>query len=120
MNRDDLLRFARAGAEARLLELQREIDAIYQRFPDLRSRRSVEPRNPYTAGVKSAVAGVRGAVEGAVTRRRRGRLSAAGRRRISEAQIARWARQKEKKGTVESHRNKSRSTPKARGSRKKR
>jgi hypothetical protein len=74
------------------VSLQHEIDVIYQRFPDLRSGRPAQARNPYTAGVRSAVAGVRGAVEGAV--RRRHSLSPEARRRISEAQKARWAKQK--------------------------
>ena len=92
MDNAELFRLARVGAEVRLASLQREIDVIYQRFPDLRPGRAVPARNPYTAGVRSAVAGVKGAVEGAV--RRRSSLSPEGRKRISEAQKARWARHK--------------------------
>lgn len=86
----------KADAEARLVRLQREIDVIYQRFPDLRPDRPARAQNPYTAGVRSAVAGVRAAVEGAVTRRRS--LSPEARKRISEAQKRRGARQKGKSG----------------------
>ena len=92
MDKAELFRLARVGAEARLVSLQREIDVIYQRFPDLRRARPEQSQNPYTAGVRSAVAGVRGAVEGAVTRRRS--LSPEARKRISEAQKRRWVNEK--------------------------
>jgi hypothetical protein len=95
MNRAEFLRFARVGAEERLANIQRELEAIYQRFPELRSARSAQTRNPYTAGVRSAVSGVRGAVERAVTRRR-ARLSPEARRRIAEAQRKRWAAYRQK------------------------
>ncbi len=90
MDRAEFLRFARVGAAERLANIQRELEAIYQRFPELRSTRAAQTRNPYTAGVRSAVSGVRAAVEGAVTRRR-ARLSPEARRRIAEAQQKRWA-----------------------------
>ena len=92
MDKAELFRLARIGAEARLVSLQREIDVIYQRFPDLRSARPAQAQNPYTAGVRSAVAGVREAVQGAVTRRRS--LSPEARKRISDAQKRRWANHK--------------------------
>lgn len=78
------------------MRLQREIEVIYQRFPELRPERPARAQNPYTAGVRSAVAGVRAAVEGAVTRRRS--LSPEGRKRVSEAQKRRWAKQTGKSG----------------------
>jgi hypothetical protein len=62
--------------------------AIYKTFPDL--RRSRPATNPYTAGVRGAVSGVRQAVEGAVPRRRF-KMSRASRKRIAEAQRKRWA-----------------------------
>jgi hypothetical protein len=86
MTREEVRRWARIGAEARLEALQREIAAIYQVFPDLRSGRSAP--NPYTAGVREAV-------QGAVTRRRP-RLSLQARKRIAEAQRKRWAELKAK------------------------
>jgi hypothetical protein len=82
MKRAELRHLARIGAEARLEALQREISAIYSMFPDLRARRSAP--NPASEGVRQAL-------QGAVTRRRP-QLSAAARRRISEAQKARWAK----------------------------
>jgi hypothetical protein len=82
MTREEVRRWARIGAEARLDALEREIAAIYQVFPDLRAGRSVA--NPYTAGVRAAV-------KGAVTRRRRPRLSLEARKHIAEAQRKRWA-----------------------------
>jgi hypothetical protein len=90
MNRAELLRLARIGAESRLAELQREIASLHQAFPDLRQRRSTAAPNPYTAGVRSAVAGVREALKGAVTRRRP-KMSRQARMRIAEAQRKRWA-----------------------------
>lgn len=36
LEQDELLRFARAGAEARLRELEREMESILTSFPDLR------------------------------------------------------------------------------------
>jgi hypothetical protein len=90
MTQAELRRLARIGAEARLEALEREIASIHQAFPDLRQRHSTAAPNQYTAEVRSAVAGVRGAVEGAVTRRRP-RLSPQARKRIGEAQRKRWA-----------------------------
>ena len=90
MERSELLRFARVGAEARLEALQREIASIHQAFPDLRQRRSTAAPNPHTGGVRSAVEGVGEALEGAVTRRRP-KMSVQARKRIAEAQRKRWA-----------------------------
>jgi len=92
MTREEVRRWARIGAEARLAALEREIVAIYQVFPDLRAGRSAP--NPYTAGVRKAV-------EGAVTRRRRPRLSLQARKRIAEAQRKRWAELKAKQSKEE-------------------
>ena len=79
----DLRRFALAGAEKRLEELNAEAEQIFRMFPQLRGgRRRAAPR---TTGASN---------EGASTGRRRRRISAEGRRRISEAQKARWARQR--------------------------
>jgi hypothetical protein len=87
MDRAELLRFARVGAQARLEALQREIAAIYAVFPELRSGGSAP--NPFSEGVRQAV-------EGAVTRRRRPRLSPQARKRIADAQRKRWAELKAK------------------------
>jgi hypothetical protein len=90
MTRAELHRLARVGAEARLETLQREIASLLQAFPDLRQRLSTAA-NPYMSAVRSAVAGVREAVEGAVTRRRP-KMSAQARKRIAAAQRKRWAK----------------------------
>ena len=83
MERSELRRLARVGAEARLEALQREIASIHQAFPDLRQRRSTAAPSPYTGGVRKAS-------EGAVTRRRP-KMSPQARKRIAEAQRKRWA-----------------------------
>src|SRR6476620_6187692 len=90
MTRAELRRLARLGAEARLEALQREIASIHQAFRNLRQRRSTAAANPHTVGAWNAVAGVREALEGAVTRRRP-KMSPQGRQRIAQAQRKRWA-----------------------------
>jgi hypothetical protein len=40
LNRQQLLRLARSGAQARIDELNREIQEIMRAFPDLRARRA--------------------------------------------------------------------------------
>src|SRR5688500_13400867 len=97
MTQQELRRLARIRAEARLSALQQEMASIYKTFPDL--RRSRAATNPYTAGVRGAVAGVREAVEGAVTRRRRPKMSPQARKSIAEAQRKRWAEWRKKKST---------------------
>ena len=85
--------WALKGAEQRLLEISEEAAAIYRAFPELRDRgvgtsggRRLGPRR------KDAEAS---ATSTAPTRRRRKRtMSAEARKRISEAQKARWAKQK--------------------------
>jgi hypothetical protein len=112
MTREELRRLARIGAQARLEALQREISAIYAVFPDLRTGRSAP--NPFTEGVRQAV-------QGAVTRRRRPRLSPEARKRIAEAQRQRWAELKAKQAkAVASDATQFASKAKARGSAKKR
>lgn len=83
MDRAELLRLARVGAEARVADLQKELAKVFQQFPDLRRR--------------AASASVRGRRTSAGPRRRRPRLSAAARKRISDAQKARWAKQRAEK-----------------------
>jgi hypothetical protein len=88
MDRAELVRLARVGAEARLEALQGEISAIYATFPDLRRGRS-KP-TPLTRGSKPTV-------QGAVTRSRRRKMSREARKRIAEAQRKRWAEWKAKR-----------------------
>jgi hypothetical protein len=73
-----MLELARKGAAHRLQELKVEIAQLMKVFPHLRYGSAVSPAMP-------------DAVEEPGTRRRR-RMSAAARKKISEAQKARWAR----------------------------
>jgi hypothetical protein len=74
-------RWALIGAEQRLVQLAEEAAAIHRAFPELRQRGG--------GGQLS------GAKPGRGRRRRKKRtMSADARRRISEAQKARWARQR--------------------------
>jgi len=138
LNSGDLRRYALLGAEARLLELGKEADSIYQAFPELRRRgtRSL-PEAPSTAATRggrrkrgrtmsdaqreevsarmkrywaqrrgaTAQGAESSAAEGKAAGRasKRGRksgtrgrrkMSAAARKRISDAQKARWAKRK--------------------------
>ena len=63
---------AKKGALARVEEIKAELNSIYQSFPDLRGAR-VGGRNAGAAP------------------RRKSRISAAGRERIRQAQLKRWA-----------------------------
>lgn len=75
MKREELLRLARAGAEARIADLRTEIDRIRRYFGrDLRT--SIDVGGPPI--------------------RKRRRMSAATRRRMSDAQKTRWAKRKAK------------------------
>ena len=85
--------WALKGAEQRLLEISEEAAAIYRAFPELRDgrvgssggRRPGRPRKDAETD----------ATPTPPTRRRRKRtMSAEARRRISDAQKARWAKQK--------------------------
>jgi hypothetical protein len=69
LDRKTLLSLARAGAEARIRELQQQIAAIRNTFGMRGSARAARTGGP----------------------RKRGKLSAAGRRAIIAAQKARWA-----------------------------
>jgi hypothetical protein len=95
VNRSEIRTWALRGAERRLVELAEEQKAIYAAFPELRGASSLQPANPnpYSAGVRQAI-------QGAVTRRRP-KLSAEARRRIAEAQRKRWAAWKAKQGKAE-------------------
>jgi hypothetical protein len=79
-----ILELARTGATHRLRELTAEIAQLVKVFPHLRYGSAVSPAMP-------------DAVEEPKTPRRR-TMSAAARKKISEAQKARWAKQKLKKG----------------------
>ena len=66
---------AKKGALARVEEIKAELSSIYQSFPELRGRAG-GGRNGVAAGGPA---------------RRKSRISAAGRERIRQAQLKRWA-----------------------------
>jgi hypothetical protein len=76
MQRTELLHLARVGAEKRLQALKDEMESIFRHFPELRRSRGAR-----------AAAGTPG--NGAATRGPR-KMSAAARKRISDAQKKRW------------------------------
>jgi hypothetical protein len=77
--------WALRGAEARLLEIANEAEAIHRTFPELRGRRNGTPSAAPNGGAPASQG--RGRPRGR-------RMSADARRRISEAQKVRWAKQK--------------------------
>ena len=81
----DIRRWALLGAEQRLVQLADEAAAIHRAFPELRQR-GATGRGP-TPAVKQV-------------RRRKRTKSAEGRRRNSEAQKARWAKQRGNSGAA--------------------
>lgn len=81
----ELRRYALVGAEKRLIELGTEAAQIFRAFPELRAR----GRGFDAVGRAPAS----GDPARPVLRRRR-TISAAGRKRISDAQKARWAKQR--------------------------
>ena len=85
---NNLRRYAVVGAEQRLLELAEEAAGIFAMFPELRA----PGRGFMAAGRRSS--GRQPAQTTASPRRRRRKMSAEARKRISDAQKARWARQK--------------------------
>ena len=80
----DLHSLARLGAAARIKELTAEIASLKKAFPHLSFGSAVSPAMP-------------DAMEERKVRRRRRKMSAAARAKISAAQKARWAKQKAKK-----------------------
>jgi hypothetical protein len=89
----DLMRYAAEGARARLQALAREAGELIRHFPQLRT----ESAFPWVgAGGKrtraSAAPGTR------TVRRRKRKMSAEGRARISAAQKKRWAEQRKRQG----------------------
>jgi hypothetical protein len=83
MKKSDLRRWALIGAQQRLAEIVNEQGAILAAFPELGGRKT----NVGAADNDAEVPPVH-------RKRRRFRMSAAARKRISDAQKARWAKQK--------------------------
>jgi hypothetical protein len=82
---DDIRRWAIMGAEARLVQLAEEAAAIHRAFPELRQRGTRRGRPAASADSE---------FQARPRRRRRRKMSAEARKRISEAQKARWAKRK--------------------------
>ena len=93
MERNAMRTWALKGAEQRLLEISEEAAAIYASFPELRDTGGI---NRQTRGGPGRPRRAEGDTNeaGSPPRRRKRTMSADARRRISEAQKARWARQK--------------------------
>jgi len=95
MTQDQMRRWAAIGAERRLVELAEEAALIYAAFPELRDRSQSPRPNTRAAGTANAteLPSDQSAAPSRRPRRRR-RLSPEARKRISEAQKARWAKQR--------------------------
>jgi hypothetical protein len=89
---EDLRRYAVVGAEQRLLELAQEAAEIFAMFPELRA-----PGRGFMAEPRGRAASADAEAETPPRGGRRRPLSAEARKRISDAQKARWAKQKAKK-----------------------
>ena len=87
LSREDLQRFARLGAEARLQELKEEAVLIRQAFPEL-SMPGTRPASRKTNGEPAVP----------MAPRRRGGMSAAARREVSERMKRYWAARRKAKG----------------------
>lgn len=88
----ELHKWAMLGATLRLDQLGEEISAIYRAFPGLRHRgRSGRLGRIANAGAAESTAAT---ADAPVRRRRRRTMSADARKRISDAQKARWAKQR--------------------------
>jgi hypothetical protein len=85
----DLRRYAVVGAEARLLQMAQEAEAIYRAFPELRVGRGQLARTTPTNGNASP---------SGAQRRRRSKMSPAQRQAVSERMKKYWAG---KRGTAE-------------------
>jgi len=81
---NELRRYAVVGAEQRLLQIAEEAAVIFAAFPELRDRGFMERSKS-------------GRVAQAAVPRKRRRMSVEARRRISEAQKARWAKRRKQR-----------------------
>jgi hypothetical protein len=79
----DILALAKRGAEHRFRELRDELASLVRQFPHL---------NALGGGTTRAPKAKAASLDASAAPRRRRRMSAAARKRISEAQKARWAK----------------------------
>lgn len=102
----ELRRYAVIGAEQRLLQISGEAEAIFRSFPELRGTgRSKTSASAVDGGEHvpwpfGGGAGPDQRGRGPGRPRKRRTMSADARRRISEAQKARWAKQKRENGAA--------------------
>jgi hypothetical protein len=88
----DMRLYARRGAEARVSELQGELNAIYEAFPDLRPARRGRPIGSTTRTASTrASASTSTARPGAGRKRKRRGMSAAERKAVSARMKKYWA-----------------------------
>src|SRR4051794_13968541 len=92
----DMRELARLGAHARLKEIQMEMEAIRRAFPEEQGRRLSSVNIAVGGGRDAASAELRPTRTGQVASGpKRRTMSAAARRKISQAQKKRWARQRQ-------------------------
>ena len=99
MERQELLRFARLGAQARLETLQREMGDLLRKFPGLSAAESPAPRKPGRPRKRqpvTAVAAVTPAAAEPAAAAPGRRMSPAARKRISDAAKKRWTEWRKK------------------------
>ena len=89
LDRDQLRRLARLGAQARISELRREITAIERAFPDVREGRESGPRKGGQAGRRA-----RRASAAKRSFSRKPKWSAAQRKAAADRMKAYWAKRK--------------------------
>jgi hypothetical protein len=99
----DLHKWATLGAGQRLRELREEITSIYRAFPGLRGTQGRSAKGSRGPRATGATAGGSGEVR---PKRRRRKMSAEARKRISDAQKARWAKQRAEAATPSGARKK--------------
>jgi hypothetical protein len=91
----DLRQWAIKGAEQRLVEIAEEAKAIYAQFPELREEgRGPKAQSALRTRTRTAAGSPEDGQPAKGGRRRRRTMSREARKRISEAQKARWAKQK--------------------------
>lgn len=88
MDKTDLLRLARVGAQARLAALQEEMSDLLRQFPDL--RRTGKPGRPRRADDEGGAAPAR-------RRRRKSTMTPEQRKAVSERMKKYWAGRRKKK-----------------------
>lgn len=91
MDQQELRRLARLGAAARLAELEQERRALLRIFPGLRAASAAGSRSDSGGHADAAGAGRRG--------RRRGGMSAAARKEVSQRMKRYWAERRKAKAS---------------------